>query len=205
MCGRFVLLADLSAVTAEFHIRDVEHPLLTGADIRPGQEVSAIVGGKGHRLTAFRWGLIPSWAKDESLGRKLINARAETVAVKPSFRKSFAKRRCLIVADGFYEWSSSGGGRRPWLLRLKNGAPFGLAGLYDLWRSPGGEEIASCTIITTTPNEIVAPIHNRMPVIIPGTCAAAWLDPENRDEDWLLALLKPYPPGEMEGLPAPTA
>jgi len=203
MCGRFVLLADLSMIMEEFDIQEVDRPLLTGGDIHPGRQVSAIVHRNGNRLAAFHWGLVPSWAKDPAIGRKMINARAETVTAKPSFKNAFAKRRCLIIADGFYEWQKTGTtGNKPWLFRLKNGKPFGFAGLYETWASPGKQEIASCTIITTIPNELVAPIHNRMPVIVPKEREAAWLDPGNHDRTGLLSLLAPYPSAAMERLPA---
>ncbi len=198
MCGRFVLLTDLSVIAEEFHVQEIDQPLLTGGDICPGQQISAIVGGRMNRLAAFRWGLIPAWANDPAIGSKMINARAETVAVKPSFKTAFAKRRCLIIADGFYEWQKDGPRRITWLIRLKTGEPFGFAGLYETWVSPRQQAITSCAIITTTPNEIVAPIHRRMPVIIPKNLETAWLDPGYAKQPGLLAMLQPYPSEEME-------
>ncbi|MEN6489401.1 MAG: SOS response-associated peptidase, partial [Smithella sp.] len=146
---------------------------------------------------SLRWGLIPSWAKDASIGNKMINARAETIATKPSFKNAFQKRRCLIPVDGFYEWRTSGKVKKPFSLSLKSGEPFGLAGLYETWMSPEKEPIHTCTIITTEANELIQSIHDRMPVIVNKEFYNFWIDPDNHDPAGLLAILKPYQATEM--------
>jgi len=197
MCGRFVLLTDLSVIVDAFGIAEVACDYRTGNNISPGQQVAAVVRDDKTRLVAYRWGLVPSWAKDPSIGYKMFNARAETVAEKPSFRRAFQSRRCLVVADGFYEWQKSGKGKQPFYFSLKPARPFGFAGLYETWTSPERERLDTCTIITTQPNELVRPIHDRMPVIVPRDSEAAWIDPGIDDRALLLSLLKPYPPDDM--------
>ena len=167
MCGRFILLTDLSVIVESFHIGEVAAEYKTGNNICPGQQVSAVVrNGDVNKLVNYQWGLIPYWAKEPSIGYKLINARAETIAEKPSFREAFKKRRCLIVADGFYEWQKIGPKKKPLRFFLKTGQPFGLAGLYETWISPEQKPVNTCTIITTEPNDMVRPIHDRMPVVV---------------------------------------
>jgi putative SOS response-associated peptidase YedK len=199
MCGRFVLLADLANVTEVFDLHASAGPYQTGDNISPGQRVAAVVLREGcNRLVQFQWGLIPSWAKDPLMGNRMFNARAETIAEKPSFRNAFRKRRCLIIADGFYEWQKTGSVRNPFLFGLKSGEPFGLAGLYESWEALDGQTIPSCTIITTEPNELIKPIHDRMPVILPANRHVFWMDPKNHDQQALLSMLKPYPSEGME-------
>jgi putative SOS response-associated peptidase YedK len=199
MCGRFTLHTDLSQIQKAFQLDHVALESEPSYNVAPTQSVLAIVRQDGENvLTRMRWGLVPVWAKDMSIGSKMINARAETLAEKPSFKRLLKSRRCLVVADGFYEWRKNGAQKIPMYIRLKSGGPFGFAGLYDTWRSPDAETIVSCTIITGPPNELVAPIHDRMPVILPKQDYADWLDPENTDPLELLPLLKPYPPREME-------
>ena len=198
MCGRYVFSMGLYRVAEEFHVEEVDGECGVGSEISPGQQVVAVVRHDRNRLVNFRWGLIPSWAKDPSIGRKMFNARAETVAEKPSFRSAFRDRRCLVIAEGFYEWQKLGKAKKPMLIRLKSGRPFGFAGLYETWVSPDGETVRSCTIITTEANELIRPVHDRMPVILPAKNEAAWLAPENRDSRALLSMLKPYPAEEME-------
>ncbi len=146
----------------------------------------------------FRWGLIPYWAKDESIGNKLINARAETLEEKPSFRKSFEQKRCLILADGFYEWKKEGRVKKPHRITLHDGKPFAFAGLWNSWVSPTGQTINSCTIITTTPNRLMEPIHNRMPVILPQDMESLWLDERLISSNEVKGLLRPFPAEQME-------
>ena len=146
----------------------------------------------------MRWGLILSWAKSASVGNRLINARAETVAERPSFRTALVRRRCLVIADGFYEWQRAGNARRPMRVVMQTGEPFAFAGLWDSWRGPEGEIVRSCTIITTAPNEVLRPIHDRMPVILPRGMESFWLDPDVEDRDTLSNILVPYPGEEME-------
>jgi len=201
MCGRFVLISDLSVITDAFDIHEIVCDYRPDPDIRPGRQIAAVVHDGVNRLVSFRWGLIPSWAKDPSMGSRLINARAETLTEKPSFRNAFKKRRCLIVADGFYESRKEGNQKVPVFFRLKSGRPFGFAGLYETWTSPAGKAIATCTIITTEPNDLIRPIHHRMPVIVPKEKEALWIDPAVQDESSLSPILQPYPPFEMEAAP----
>jgi putative SOS response-associated peptidase YedK len=165
----------------------------------PNQLIPAIINYNGeNQLVCFRWGLIPSWSKDPSIASKLINARAETVDKKPSFRDAFKKRRCLIVADGFYEWRKDGKGKEPLYYYLKSGRPFGFAGLYETWISPDKKEIHTCVIITTGANELIAPVHDRMPVIVSGEQEQTWLGNEIEDKTILLSVLNPYPYDKMD-------
>jgi putative SOS response-associated peptidase YedK len=188
-------------ILAELFELDEKPHLEPRYNVAPTQEV-AIVRRRadGRReLAMVQWGLVPFWAKERSIGNKLINARGESVAEKPSFRDSFKKRRCLIPASGFYEWQKVEGGKQPWCVRLKGDAPFGFAGLWSSWRDPeAGVELESCTIVTTTPNELVASIHDRMPVIVPRDRYSRWLDPAIQDPARLGELLVPYPAAEME-------
>jgi len=198
MCGRYVFSMGLYRIAEEFQVEEVDGECGVGSEISPGQQVVAVVRHDRNRLVNFRWGLIPSWAKDPSIGRKMFNARAETVAEKPSFRSAFRDRRCLVLAEGFYEWRKLGKAKIQTLIRLKSGRPFGFAGLYETWVSPDGEAVRSCTIITTEANELIRPVHDRMPVILPAKDEAAWLAPENRDLKALQSMLRPYPAEEME-------
>lgn len=211
MCGRFTLTGGVKLAIEEFDIDQVDLEFLPSYNIAPTQRVAVIVDEEGRRrLVAFRWGLIPAWAKDESIGNRLINARAETIADKRIFRDAFLKRRCLILADGFYEWKKEGGRKTPIYIRLNSGKPFGFAGLWEKWKSSEGEEVYTCTIITTEPNELLAQIHHRMPVILTGKFADIWLEPSlpgksREKEEMLLSLLKPYPAEEMTAYPVSPA
>jgi len=197
MCGRFVLLTDLSVIVQSFDIQDVACDFKPGHNLSPGREIAAIIREGQNRLVCRRWGLIPAWAKDPSIGNRMFNARAETIAEKPSFKDAFQKRRCLIPADGFYEWQKVGKMKKPFQFSLKSREPFGFAGLHETWISPEKRAIHTCTIITTEPNDLVRPIHDRMPVILPKEQEAAWIDPDNHNPKELLTLLKPYPSDEM--------
>jgi putative SOS response-associated peptidase YedK len=198
MCGRFVLLTDLRIITESFNVQNVACEYRPGNNISPGQQIAAVLRKDDQNsLVDFRWGLIPSWAKDPSIGYKMFNARAETIAEKPSFKNAFQKRRCLIVADGFYEWQKIGRMKKPFYFSLKSGQPFGFAGLHETWISPEQQPVNTCTIITTETNELIKPIHDRMPVILPKDQEAAWIDPENHNQKELLSTLKPYPSDEM--------
>ncbi len=201
MCGRFVLLTDLSVIVQSFGIQEVACDYRPDHNLSPGREIPVIIHLVKKRLVGCRWGLIPSWARDPSIGSRMFNARAETVAEKPSFRSAFRKRRCLIPADGFYEWQKWGKVKKPLRFSLKSGEPFGFAGLHETWISPEKKSIQTCTIITTEPNELMRPIHDRMPVILPKEWEAAWMDPDNRNPEGLLALLKPYPSEAMAVFP----
>jgi putative SOS response-associated peptidase YedK len=207
MCGRFTLTIDPAQLRAAFpwlHVPE-EATFTPRYNISPTQPVAVVANDGKHRLDFFTWGLIPSWAKDSTIGSKLINARGETVAEKPSFRSAFKRRRCLILSDGFYEWQKSADGKSktPIYIRLQDGQPFAFAGLWEWWTPPGGEggEIKSCTIITTEPNTLMAPIHNRMPVILPGGAYQTWLDPAEQRPEKLLPLIQPYPTEAMVAYP----
>ncbi len=173
-------------------------------NIAPTQSV-VVLGDDGKRyLTQMRWGLIPSWAKDAAIGNRMINARAETLMVKPAFRVALRKRRCLVVADSFYEWKKEGPQKQPVRIVLKSREPFGFAGLWETWKPPEGEEVKSCTIITTAANELLQAVHERMPVILPRAKEDMWLDPD-ADLTRVLELLKPYRSEEMEFYPVSRA
>jgi putative SOS response-associated peptidase YedK len=199
MCGRFVLFSDLKHIQLAFDLADIKAKIEPSYNIAPTHQVATIVQRADEKsLELMRWGLIPSWAKDDKLGAKMINARAETVAEKPSFKRALIKRRCLVIADGFYEWRKEGTRKTPMFIRLKSGELLGFAGLYETWKSPAGETITSCTIITTAANELMQSIHERMPVILSKEDQRAWLDPANQDALPLVALLQPYPSDEMQ-------
>ncbi|MDD5414144.1 MAG: SOS response-associated peptidase [Smithellaceae bacterium] len=203
MCGRFVLISDLSVIAREFDASNTSVSFSPSRNVSPGRHIPAVVGsGQENRLVSFLWGLIPFWAKDPSIGAKLFNARAETIAEKPSFKNAFRQRRCLIPADGFYEWKTEGRQKILFSFHLKSGKPFAFAGLYEQWIAPDKKTVETCTIITTQANDIVAPVHNRMPVIVPKAGQQLWLNPEIKDPAHLLDILKPYPAEEMTCNPA---
>ena len=151
----------------------------------------------GRELVWLRWGLIPSWAQDPTIGNRLINARAETVAEKPAFRAALRRRRCLVAADGFYEWQRTGKRKQPYFIRLRDDRPFAFAGLWESWEGPDFSQIESCTLLTTEANELMRPIHDRMPVILLAQHYQQWLDTTVQEPAQLLPLFRPYPAGEM--------
>ena len=205
MCGRFTLTSSADVVAELFELS--QPPTFTPRyNIAPTQGVVAVLpdAGGGRTTAVLHWGLVPSWAKDPGIGSRMINARAETVASKPSFRTAFQRRRCLIVADGFYEWQKLGKTKQPHYIAMQDGRPFAFAGLREHWVGPDGSVIDSCTIITTEPNELMAPLHNRMPVILPADEYATWLDPSLEAADRLEPLLCPYPTDEMRAIPVST-
>jgi len=166
------------------------------------QEVWAVIhDGVKNRLGELRWGLVPSWAKDDKIGSKMINARAETLLERASFKTLVGRKRAIIPADGFYEWKKSGNSKQPMRITLKEDALFSMAGLYDTWQTPDGSKLSTCTIITTSPNSLMADIHDRMPVILHPEDEAFWLDRSNSDTKALTALLKPYPADKMRAYP----
>ncbi|PKN37428.1 MAG: hypothetical protein CVU62_10590 [Deltaproteobacteria bacterium HGW-Deltaproteobacteria-2] len=202
MCGRFVLITDLKNIQKRFNIQNISCEHQPSWNIVPSQSVPVVICHNGiNQLVCYRWGLIPSWSRDPSIAEKLINARAETVDKKPSFKDALKKRRCLIVADGFYEWKREGKSKMPLYFYLKSARPFGFAGLYETWISPDKKEINTCVIITTAANELIAPIHDRMPVIVSGEQENIWLQSDVSKISDLLSLLKPYPAGEMDYKP----
>ena len=204
MCGRFAQIEPISNIVRAFFIDDILTEILPSYNIAPGSKILSVVKKEGKReLVDFQWGLVPHWAKDPAIGQKMINARAETVGQKPSYRTPFKSRRCLIVASGFYEWKKDGRIKIPFYVKLSSGAPFAFAGLYETWTSPGGIELRTCTIITTEANGIMKPIHNRMPVILSHDREDKWLDISVQPEE-VLAFLAPYPADEMEAYPVST-
>lgn len=205
MCGRFALTdTDTAKLTGAFSLGETPD-LSPRYNIAPTQLVATVIhdADQGfNRLRRMRWGLVPAWAKDTSFGSKLINARGETVHEKPSFRRAFKQRRCLVIADGFYEWHKQDGGKQPMFIHLPDRAPFGMAGLYEHWTDPAsGDILTTCTIITTESNSTLRPLHHRMPVILPREQYPAWLDPRQTDTDALRALLRPYPGGDLSYYP----
>jgi len=209
MCGRYSLTTPVEGLRQLFEFP--EQPNLGPRyNIAPTQEVAAVrtappadaergmadseAGSAGRHLVLLRWGLIPSWARDPAIGARMINARAETLAEKPAFRSAFRKRRCLILADGFYEWQKRGtGAKQPYRIACRDGAPFAFAGLWERWRDPAdGRAVETCTVVTTDASELLRPIHHRMPVILAPDAHGPWLDPES-DEDRLRALLAAEP------------
>jgi putative SOS response-associated peptidase YedK len=206
MCGRFTLTVDPAQLQDFFTEYDFPSQFAPRFNIAPTQPVLAIPNDGSNRADFFMWGLIPSWAKDPDIGNRLINARGETLAEKPSFRGSYKYKRCLILADGFYEWKAQPGTKVkvPYFIHMKNRQPFAFAGLWDEWHSSDGSQIRSFTIVTTGPNELMASIHNRMPVILPPDAYAQWIDPAVRTPDSLQALIKPYPAGGMVAYPVST-
>ncbi len=172
-------------------------------NIAPTQPVAVIPNTGDNTLSMYKWGLIPSWSKDPAIGDRMINARAESLAEKPSFRNAYRRRRCLVLADGFFEWQQNPASKskQPMYIRLKGSQPFAFAGLWELWHSPDGSEIRSCTIITTQPNSLLEPIHNRMPVILSPEDYKQWLATEDQHPDQLNKLLVSYPADEMIAFP----
>lgn len=205
MCGRFALIAPGEAIAEQFGVADVP-ALVPRYNIAPTQPVMAVrlaSSSQKWELALLHWGLIPSWAKDMKLAARMINARSETVTEKPAFRAAFKRRRCLIPADGFYEWQKLGKTKQPIYIHASDGRLFAFAGLWETWHAADGSMIDSCTILTTTPNELMAPIHNRMPVILEPEDYDLWLNPDPRPED-ALHLLRPYPAEKMAAYPVST-
>ena len=202
MCGRFTITLAAGEVHDQLELGELPVDWRPRFNAAPTQPVAAVTDAHSRQVEWLRWGLIPFWAKDMAIGSRLINARSETVVEKPSFRQAFAQRRCLILADGFYEWQRSPDKKvpsTPYHFHRKDRAAFAFAGLWEQWRSPEGGEVRSCTILTTTANGLVAPVHDRMPVILSGGDLWAWLAPAKAEEH--LALLKPYPEEWMERYP----
>jgi putative SOS response-associated peptidase YedK len=206
MCGRFTLAVDPSESQEAFAGYSFPPKFAPRFNIAPSQPVLAIPNDGRNAADFFMWGLIPSWSKDPTIGNRLINARGETVAEKPSFRGGFKYKRCLIPADGFYEWKSQPGTKIkiPHFVHMKDRKPFAFAGLWDEWQSPDGSSIRSCTIITTEPNKLMTGIHDRMPVILNQRDYAAWLDTAPQTPEHLLPLIKPFPADKMSAYPVST-
>ena len=194
MCGRYTLIADLGDLAQRFEFDGSDFSYDPGYNIAPTESVLTVRNVEGREAAFMRWGLVPFWAKDPKIGARMINARAETVAEKPAFRNALKKRRCLVLADGYYEWQKTPAGKTPCRIIMKSGEPFAMAGLWETWKDPQGNVVPSCTIITTVANDFLAPIHNRMPVILPQEVERLWLDPDPDDA----AVLTPYPDESMD-------
>jgi putative SOS response-associated peptidase YedK len=201
MCGRFTLWTPAGRLAERFDLSSMPD-LKPRYNVAPTQSVAAVrVAAEGGReATLLRWGLVPSWADDPSVGARMINARSETVAEKPSFRTALARRRCLVLADGFYEWQPIGKRKQPWLFRLRDGSPFAFAGLWERWPGRGGEPLESCTVLTTSANDLVKPVHDRMPVILRPESEATWLDVGIKPAS-VLGLLVPFAASDMTASP----
>ncbi|MCP5096005.1 MAG: SOS response-associated peptidase [Chloroflexi bacterium] len=210
MCGRFALISNSEQLAETYGLNEIQiaalPPSVPRYNIAPTQPIAAIrlnANSKKRELTFFRWGLVPSWAKDIKMGSRLINARSETVAEKPSFRAPFKRRRCIIPADGFFEWQRLENRKQPMYIHATDGKPLSLAGLWEMWRTPDGDALQTCTILTTRPNELMAPIHNRMPVILEPEDMDMWLDPGNSPNQ-AMHLFRPYPSEKITAYPVST-
>src|SRR5262245_37739145 len=204
MCGRYTLTSPAQAIADVFGIDEDDTALAASGprhNIAPGQDVWIVRAdrtGRHRELHQVRWGLVPSFAETPSPAAAMINARAETAAAKPAFRTPFRRRRCIVPADGFFEWERWSGGSQPYLIGGRDRRPFGMAGLWEVWRGAGGARIESCTILTTAPNELVRPLHDRMPVILAPDDFALWLDPHESDVERLTAVLRTAPSDGLE-------
>jgi putative SOS response-associated peptidase YedK len=214
MCGRYTQTQSIEQLVMRFQVQQIGLETPPRFNIAPTQPVAVVTQtpDDGRVLDSFRWGLVPSWAKDPAIGNKMINARAETLAEKPSFRTALVRRRCLVPADGFFEWKKEGEGKsarkQPLRIHLKSGEPFAFAGLWDEWTAPDGSPLRTCTIITTTPNALMGEIHNRMPAILRREDEGNWLDvagSERADVPFLMEMLRPYPDAEMAAHAVSTA
>lgn len=204
MCGRYTQTTTDEELRQRFQPDDLFGPILPSYNIAPTQMAPVVLMREGRRvLLPCRWGLVPSWAKDVSIGNRLINARAETVGEKPAFRAAYHRRRCLVPADGFYEWRKDGRVKTPFYAGLKGHNLFAFAGLWEAHKSPDGSMLTTFTILTTDANAVMAPIHDRMPVILPPDREAAWLD-ERTPADVLAAMVGPYPDDAMTAYPVST-
>jgi putative SOS response-associated peptidase YedK len=203
MCGRFTLHTPPAVLEEHFGVEAVPD-LPARYNIAPSQEIFAVRDVDRRRvMSLLRWGLLPAWAKEPKTGYRMINARAETVADKPSFRSAFRQRRCLIPADGFYEWGQTCDGRQPYHIRMKDRGVFAFAGIWERWQG-NGEVIESCSIIVTGANGTIRPVHDRMPVIVAPRDYGTWLDAELRDPERLKRLLRAWPADQMEAYPVST-
>ena len=206
MCGRFTLHTDPRILAKLFGLDETPY-LEPRYNIAPTQPIAAVANTGENKVDFFTWGLIPFWAKDPSIGSRMINARSETLAEKPSFKTAYKRRRCLVLADGFYEWKKEPDSKTktPMYIQLESQQPFAFAGLWESWHNGDGSHILSCTIITTAPNSLMVNIHNRMPVILSPDAYPQWLDPAEKKPSDLQDLLQPYPPEEMTAFPVSRA
>jgi putative SOS response-associated peptidase YedK len=207
MCGRYSITVLLNELRERFGFETDLESLVPRYNLAPSQDAPVIIAGDGGKvLRRMRWGLIPSWADNPKIGNRLINARSETAAEKPSFRAAFRRRRCLVPADGFYEWKKNPetSKKTPMRITLAEGEPFAFAGLWETWTASGGDPTETFTILTTSPNELLGTIHHRMPVILKRSAENIWIDPEKEDPQELTSLLRPYPAEEMMAYPVST-
>jgi putative SOS response-associated peptidase YedK len=203
MCGRFTLSTPAQTLQQIFDLSETPD-LPPRYNIAPSEAIAAIrlpEPQAGHRLDLLRWGLVPPWAKEPDVGARMINARSETVATNPAFRTAFRRRRCLVPADGFYEWQRLERRKQPFYIRMRDGLPFAFAGLWEHWEGPQGDVLETCTILTTEPSELVRPVHDRMPVILDPKDWDLWLDPTMHEPERLQSLLRPYPAEKMIAFP----
>ena len=203
MCGRYTLKTPVERLSEKFQLPEII-PLKPRYNIAPSQAVAVVrllPEDTDRTLAMLRWGLLPAWVKDPAKVQQPINAKAETAAEKPMFRDAFKRRRCLVPADGFYEWKQEGGRKQPVYIHMKDGEPFAIAGLWEHWEGQDGQVIESCTLLTTEPNDLLAPIHNRMPVILDPKDYEQWLDPGLQEADGVKPWLRPYPPEAMTYFP----
>lgn len=193
MCGRYAFFSPAEAVKRTFAL-DLLPELAPRYNIAPTQSVAALrVVEEGRRsLAMLHWGLVPHWAKERAIGNRMINARSETLAEKPAYRDAFRRRRCLVLADGWYEWQAAPGGKQPWFVRLRDPRPIAFAGLWEKWKDPAGELLESCTIVTCDASESIRKVHDRMPVVLPEESWDRWMDPAYSDTDALSRILGPY-------------
>jgi putative SOS response-associated peptidase YedK len=205
MCGRFTLHHESQEIIDRFGVQEILFELKPRYNIAPTQSIAVITQSDTRTLSAYKWGLIPSWAQDPQIASKMINARSETLAEKPSFKKSLVTKRCIIPVDGFYEWQQVGKNKIPLYACMKNQELFALAGLWDEWQAPNGAVIRSCTIITVEPNPLLAKVHHRMAAILSPDDESTWLDPNLKDVNKLLGILKTYPDNNMQLFPVSKA
>lgn len=212
MCGRFVASTPVAVLAERFLAAEVKaEEQAARFNVAPSDQVPAIATSGGiRRLGTLSWGLVPSWATSGASGRRMVNLRSETLAERPGFRRTLQRRRCIVPADGFYEWQHGGtrGPRQPYLIRARDGSPLAMAGLWDVWvdrEDPSGERLRTCAVLTTSPNAAVAALHDRMPVILPADVWDVWLDPEVTDVDLLIGLLRPCPDDLLQLVPVGTA
>ncbi|MCS6844043.1 MAG: SOS response-associated peptidase [Caldilineales bacterium] len=200
MCGRFSIFIDPARLAERFQASLPPQGLVPRYNAAPRQDLPVILNAEPHAIQLLRWGLVPSWAKDPAVGDRMINARAETLAEKPSFRAALHRRRCLVLADGFYEWQKLDGSKIPLRIALKSGEPFAFAGLWEMWQAADGSLLRTFTIVTVPPNELIAPIHDRMPAMLLPEHEAVWLDDRAGVAAWL-DVLRPYPADRLVAYP----
>ncbi len=199
MCGRFDIHTAIEIIAQIFQIDSITFDIVPNYNVAPAQNIPIVINdGKKNLLISSHWGFLPSWAKEKKTAYSMINARCETLATNKSYKDAFQNYRCLVVADGFYEWQRQDKVKIPYYIHLKSKQPMAFAGLYNNWRSPEGEEVCSSTIVTTDANELVMPLHDRMPVILHENDFRLWLNPNEHDNNLLLPILKPFPSEELE-------